>query len=81
MSAPRRPEPSRFELAMAERLGLDKEQILMGSFRVEWDSDGEALVRWTGVAAMPVDEVRRMIEESGEFVDRRARHTDDAATA
>lgn len=74
MSTPRQPEPSKFELAMAERLGLNKEQVLMGSIRIEWDSDEDhALVQWTGAAALPVDEVRRMIEESGEFVAARRR--------
>ena len=55
-------EPSEFELAVAARLGLDPDTVLMGSIRLEYDGgDEHGVVRWTGAARIPAADALELL--------------------
>jgi hypothetical protein len=56
-------EPSKFELAVVERLGLDPEQILIGSLQIEYtEGDDQAVVRWRGARAVSAVAARELLQ-------------------
>ena len=64
MSAPMIPVPDpqkrAFDLAMAERLGVDPGQVTEAGFSFKTGPDDEALITWSGIAVLPTDEVLAM---------------------
>lgn len=68
-TAPRRPAPSPFCLAVAAELGLDPEQVIDGTMRVEWQHDTglagcRARVTWD--AYLTEDAMNRIRRKVGE---------------
>lgn len=56
MSTVMRPEPSRYEFALAERLGLDPERVIAGSMDATDRDADHVWIEWRGCAPLARDE-------------------------
>lgn len=67
MASPHRPDtgPDLFGLALAEELGVNPDQVLHGSVRVDVLDDDEVQVRWTGAATITREALDRAFSKSG----------------